>query len=52
MEHGTWNMEHGTWNMEHSGTLHNYDEKDQQFGGGGAETTLMLSFYDLIIKCN
>ena len=29
----------GTWSMEHSGTSHNYDEKDQQFGSGDAETT-------------
>ena len=32
-------IEPGTWNMEHSGTSHNYDEKDQQFGSGDAETT-------------
>jgi len=38
MKHGTWNMEHGTWNMEHSGTSHNYDEKEQQFRSGDAET--------------
>jgi len=25
--------------MEYSGISHNYDEKDQQFGSGDAETT-------------